>query len=210
MRSGILRIAGWGLAAGLVVLFARSIAYAVSPSPLAAGLRAQAGGPRLPVVALVSLALALGLSSACLWLASLAVRERRLLEPGPFEVPRLEPGRLVVRATGLFLVTSLLFALVESYVHWRAGLGWHGLQCLAGPAHRDAVPLLAAFSLLAAAAAAALEHVLRWMGRTIARLLARLPVERPSHLVPAPRAERASGRLSVAGHGARAPPLVLA
>ena len=40
---------------------------------------------------------------------------------------------------------------LESYLHWRAGLGWHGLHCLAGPVHRDAVPIVAALSLVAVA-----------------------------------------------------------
>ena len=33
--------------------------------------------------------------------------------------------------------------MLESTIHWREGLGWHGLHCLLGPVHRDAIPILA-------------------------------------------------------------------
>ena len=105
------------------------------------------------------------------WLAALGVRERALLADAP--APPLRLARLVVRAAVLFVTTCFAFALFESWEHWRAGLGWHGLHCLTGPAHRNAIPILAALSLVAAALAAALEHVLAWMRRTIARLRAR-------------------------------------
>src|SRR2546423_2253975 len=62
------------------------------------------------------------------------------------------------------------FALLESYIHWRAGLGWHGLHCLTGPVHRNALPILGALSLLGAALGAALDHVLAWLRRTITAL----------------------------------------
>ena len=42
------------------------------------------------------------------------------------------------------------FAMFESYLHWRAGIGFHGLSCLVGPVHRNAIPLLAALALAAA------------------------------------------------------------
>jgi len=86
--------------------------------------------------------------------------------------------RLTVRALALFAATSLAFALLESYLHWRAGLGWHGLQCLLGPVHRDAVPVIGALSLLAVAVHGALEHLLAWARRLAALLAARLPLLR--------------------------------
>jgi hypothetical protein len=142
-------------------------------------------------------------------LAALGVRERLLLAPEPVvDAPRLRPGRLVLRALGLFAATSLAFSLLESYLHWRAGLGWHGLRCLVGPAHRDAVPLLAALSLLASAIFAAVEHVVAWMRRTIALLrrprLGLLPRAelRPFVVAPALGARPLAGPL-----GARGPPL---
>jgi hypothetical protein len=96
----------------------------------------------------------------------------------------------------------LAFALLESTIHWRAGLGWHGLHCLTGPVHRDAIPVLGAFSLVAAAFVGALEHVLAWMRRVVAVLAGRrrlvpvlpprrpgVPVQRPAALVsPRPSA----------------------
>ena len=65
--------------------------------------------------------------------------------------------------------------MLESYLHWRAGLGWHGLHCLLGPVHRDAIPVLGALSLLAVAAHGAIEHLLAWARRLVALLAARLP-----------------------------------
>ena len=100
--------------------------------------------------------------------------------------------------------------MLESYIHWRAGLGWHGLHCLTAPEHRDAIPLLGALSLLAAAAASAVEHVLGWMRRTIERLTALCfpaaatpPIRRLSPTRPL------SCRPFAHSLGARAPPLAL-
>ena len=62
--------------------------------------------------------------------------------------------------------------MFESYLHWRAGIGFHGLSCLVGPVHRNAIPLLAALALAAAALAEAAEHLLAWM-RAVVRELRR-------------------------------------
>jgi hypothetical protein len=176
------RRAGWLGVAALVVLGGRAIAYALSPSPLAAGFSHAAGGPALPAVAAVSLGLGLALSAAVVWLAALGVRERRLLETRPLLVePRLRLRALVVRALTLAVTAVVGFTLFESYLHWRAGLGWHGLHCLTGPAHVDALPILVALSVVAAAAATAAEHVLAWMRRTLAALSGvALPPSRPA------------------------------
>jgi hypothetical protein len=201
------RLLCWVGIGALVVLVARTLVYALSPSPLAAMLSHQAGGPRLPIVTLVSFGVALGLSSAVLWLAALGVRERRLLEARPpASAPRLRLVRVVARALVLWPATMVAFALLESYIHWRAGLGWHGLHCLTGPVHRDAIPILAALSLLATAVVAAVEHVLAWMRRVLdeltprAHLRAVLPTSHP--LVP----QQAPPRAHVGALGARAPP----
>ncbi len=156
---------------GLIVLGGRQLAYALSPSPLAADFAHRAGGPAVPVVAAVSVGLAVACAAAVVGLAALAVRERLLLETAPvsFE-PQLGLLRLLGRALALWLVAMPVFALLESYIHWRAGLGWHGLDCLVGPAHRNAIPLLAALSLVAAALTSAIEHVLAWIRRTVASL----------------------------------------
>ena len=166
----VLRAAAWLGGGALVVLAARAIAYALSPSPLAQAFEGRAGGPALPVVAVVAVVLGVAVAAAVVWLAALGVRERALLAEAP--APPLRLARLAVRAAVLFVTTCFAFALFESWEHWRAGLGWHGLHCLTGPAHRNAIPILAALSLVAAALAAALEHVLAWMRRTIARLRA--------------------------------------
>jgi hypothetical protein len=163
-----IRALAWLGGGAVVVLAARAIAYALSPSPLAQAFEGRAGGPALPFVAVGAAVLGMALAAAAVGLAALGVRERALLADAP--VPPLRLARLAVRAAVLFVATSFTFALFESWEHWRAGLGWHGLQCLTGPGHRNAIPILAALSLVAAALAAALEHVLAWMRRTIASL----------------------------------------
>ena len=201
------RALAWVAVSALVVLGARSIAYALSPSPLAAELSHRAGGPGLPAIALVSVSLALVVSATVVWLAALGVRERRLLETRPVIADsRLRLGLVPARAVALWLVTMPAFALLESYIHWRQGLGWHGLHCLTGPVHRDAIPVLGAFSLVAAALATALEHVFAWMRRTLASLAGR---PRGAGLVLV--AQPPSGALPLVGVlasplGARGPP----
>jgi len=107
------------------------------------------------------------------------VRERLALERHELVVtPRIRPLVLVARALCLFVVASFAFAMMESYIHWREGLGWHGLHCLVGPVHRDAIPVLAGLSLLAAALHGAIEHLLAWARRLVALLAARLPLLR--------------------------------
>jgi hypothetical protein len=200
------RAAAWAGTGALVVLGARQVTYALSPSPLAGALEGKAGGPRLPVLAVVSLGLGLAVAAAAVWLAALGVRERRLLESRPVLADaRLRLGLLAARAVGLWLATMLGFALFESYIHWRAGLGWHGLHCLTGPAHRDAIPILGALSLIAAALAAALDHVLAWMRRTLARLV---PTHRQPSVVclPRPLLELAPRPAVALELGARGPP----
>jgi hypothetical protein len=165
------RAIAWPVAVALVVLVSRTIAYAISPSPLAAELSHQAGGPALPVITVVAILLALTFSAAVVWLATLGVHERRLLETRPVvEEPRLRLGLLAARALALWLVAMPAFAYLESTIHWREGLGWHGLHCLTGPVHRNAIPILGALSLATAALAAALEHVFAWMRRTLASI----------------------------------------
>jgi hypothetical protein len=205
----LLRPLAWVATGGLVVLTTRTIVYAVSPAPLAAFLEHKAGGPALPTIALVSLGSALAFSTAIVWLAALGVRERALLANDPLvRVPALRLRRLALRALLLFVATSFAFAYLESFIHWRAGLGWHGLHCLTGPVHRDAIPVLGALSLVAAAVFAATEHVLAWLRRTISRLAGTrlvLPrARRPSPLAPQTLCALRLG----APVGARAPPLV--
>jgi hypothetical protein len=200
----------WLPLAALVVLAARALAYALTPHSTVVGneLERQAGGPGIVVTAVAALAGAAVVASAVLWVAALAVRERHLLAGG--EAPALRPLHVLGAALGLFVVTSLAFASLESYLHWRAGLGFHGLHCLVGPIHRDALPLLGALSLLAAATEAAASHLLRWMRRTIQALCRRPSVRLRPSVRPLPPCAQAPVRTTLAGLDlARGPPALL-
>ena len=200
----------WLPLAALVVLAARALAYALAPHATVVGneLEQQAGGPGLVVTAAAALTGAALVASAVLWIAAMAVRERHLLSGG--EAPVLRPLRVLGAALGLFVVTSLAFASLESYLHWRAGLGFHGLHCLVGPVHRDALPLLGALSLLGASAEAAARHLLRWMRRTIRALRARPRARLRPPARPLPRRPQAPVRTTLAGLDlARGPPAAL-
>jgi hypothetical protein len=184
----------WAVAGALVVLCARWLGYAVSPSPEARLLERRAAGPGLPTIALVSLTLGAAIAIAICWLAALGVRERAMLEQRLLATPRprFRIGRVLAQSVVLAICTSLAGGLLEAYIHWRAGLGWHGLHCLLGPVHRDLLPFEAALSFMAAAVLAAAAHVMAWMHRTFARLRAlpfarRLRGEPPMQLRDVPR-----------------------
>jgi hypothetical protein len=162
------RLFTWLGAGVLVVLTARTFAYAVEPTPAARLLEQRAGGPGLPALVLVSLSVASAIAVAVCWLAALGVRERALLER--HEAPRFRARQTLASALVLAAATSIAGGLFEAYLHWRAGLGWHGADCLFGPVHRDLLPLESGLSAVAAAIIAAGEHVLSWMRRTFALL----------------------------------------
>jgi hypothetical protein len=162
----------WLGTVALMVLVARWLAYALAqPSPLANRFESSAGGPSVVLVSLVSIALAAAISVTVLWLAALGVRERQRLRPHRVP-PQLRLRRLALNAVGLYAASAFSFAMFESYLHWRAGLGFHGLSCLVGPVHRNAIPLLAALALVAAALFEAILHLVGWM-RAVARELLR-------------------------------------
>jgi len=166
------KAAAWLGTVALMVLVARWLAYALAqPSPLANRFTAAAGGPSLVLVSVVTLALAAAISVAGLWLVALGVRERQRLRPDRIP-PRLRFGRLARNVIGLYAASALGFSMFESYLHWRAGIGFHGLSCLVGPVHRNAIPLLAALALVVAALAEAVLHLVGWM-RAAARELLR-------------------------------------
>ena len=183
----MIRAAVWTVLGVCVVLAARAVVYALAPWQTLAALRLehQAGGPHLAAVLAVALAVAAVLAAAVLWLAVVAVR-----------------------GVVFFGATSVAFALFESYLHWRAGLGWHGLRCLVGPVHRDAIPVLGALSLLAVAGHGAVEHLLGWARRLVALLAARLPLLRGAGRVfsstTGPRFVRVGSSASPRGPPARA------
>jgi len=174
----VIRAAIWSLLTAAVVLATRTIVYAIAPtqSQLLISLEHETGPPHLIGIfaGLAVLSAALGLAG--LWLAVVAVRERFALERHELvDAPRLRPWRFVVRALALFVASSFIFAMVESYLHWRAGLGWHGIHCLIGPVHRDAIPVLAGLSIFAVTGHGAIEHLLAWVRRLVTLLAARLP-----------------------------------
>ena len=116
------------------MLAARVLAYALAPAPseLTFELQRSVGGPRLVIVSLWSLGLAAAIAAAALGLAVLAVRERLALERAIVVAPpRLRPLRFCRRYAVLVVSTAAAFTLLESYVHWRGGLGWHWLSCTA-------------------------------------------------------------------------------
>jgi hypothetical protein len=193
----MIRAAVWAALLTAVVLVTRTIAYALTPwqTLAAAELEHKAGGPQLATVVAVSLSAAGILAAAVLWIAAVAVRERAVLESRDLlAAPRLPLGRLAARAVLLFAAACVAFALLESYLHWRAGLGWHGFHCLVGPVHRDAIPVIGALSLLAVAGHGAVEHLLAWWRKLVVLLAPRLPLLRgAAHLfssTPWPRAAR--------------------
>jgi hypothetical protein len=191
----------------LVVLVTRALAYAFVPEPRAALLAGRVGGPALPVVGVSVLAIALALASAIVFLASLAVRERLRLERRPVAAPLLRVRRVLLHATALFALALPVSTALEAYLHWRSGLGWHGLSCFTGPVHRDLAPLTAAVSVVAAAAWAAVAHVLAWMRRLVSAFAAapRVGAMRPS--VASVRALPVPRRAVVGPQNARGPPL---
>ena len=74
MRRHALRLLAGLSAAALVILLARTIAYALAPSRAADLFAHQAGGPALPVLMLVSLTLAASIAVAICWLTARCVR----------------------------------------------------------------------------------------------------------------------------------------
>lgn len=187
----IRRIGLWASIGLLVVLVARGLVYALVPQPtlLSLQLGQSAGGPRLVILTLVVLGLCTGVAAAVVWLAAAAVQEQHALAGVSYPRPRLRLGSLLRQTFLLWTATSLAFALVESYNHWRAGLGFHGLTCLLGPVHRDALPVLAGLSLLAAAVVTAVRHAVGWLRRVMPLLLAaiRAPAGNGPSLTPVVR-----------------------
>ena len=200
----------WLAAAVLVVLLGRALGYATVDGPAARAYRGELGGPGLPAIALASLGVGAAIAVAVCWLAALGVRERRLLERRVLDspLPPLRPGRIVVNAVALWALAAPAAGLLEAYLHWRSGLGWHGLNCLLGPVHRDLLPIVGALCLLAAAAIAAGDHVLAWMRRAFALVRAaavRFTGGLPEIAFPL-ESRVARERFRPARGGARAPP----
>ena len=207
-----LRLGIWALVAVAVVLATRTLVYALAPQSLLLAELAhnRAVGPHLtlPLLAITGAATVIGTGALAVAVASVRVRleleGRRLVSP-----PRLRPGLLAARAVALFFTASFAFAMLESTIHWSEGLGWHGLRCLVGPVHRDAIPILAALSLLAVAVHGAVEHLLVWARRLFAQLAARL-FSAPGPPARAPLSRFSPRRRTPATGAARGPPTAAA
>jgi hypothetical protein len=166
------------LVVAAIVLVARTLAYALAPDPRAEALGQVTGGPRPVVIAAVVLGLSALLAGAVLWLSALGVRERHRLRPGSGEAPHLRLLPMFLRGAALFVVSALVFTAVESTIHVEEGLGFHGLHCLLGPVHRNALPLLGGLALVAAALIQAVRHAIAFGRRVVAASPARQRVRR--------------------------------
>ena len=186
-------VAGFLLGLVLVVLGGRAIAYAATPTPLAA----QLGGPRLPVITFV--ALAAGRRDLARRALARCARRARAARARARRRARLPGSRLraSARTRRCSRGGSLLgFAALETWLHSRAGMHMHWWMCLEGPVHRNAIPILLALSLAAAALLGALRHALAW-ARRIVRVLRRLlqprAARRPQALVARARSRPPRG-----------------
>jgi hypothetical protein len=163
----------WAACLLLVVGLSRQIAYGLSDAPLAERLSAQGGGTNLVAVAAISLGLAALATAIGLWLVATGLRERSRLE-----LDGWVGGGRSINVLGLALRTLLLsaasvvaFTSLESWLHYRAGLGFHAYHCLFGPVHENALPILIALSLVVSAAIAAADAILSAARRLVAHLV---------------------------------------
>jgi uncharacterized protein YcnI len=208
-RRIALAISGRAAVVGIVVLGARSISYALAePSPIGGRLEHSAGEPGLVVLALTTIGLAAVLAAALVWTVAVGISERIRVGPPLAEaLPPVSGSSVVARSAALWVASCLAFTVLESYVHWRAGLGWHGTHCLIGPVHRNAVPILAGLSLLASALVTAGSHLMAWLRRVVARLCSRLArLRRPTALRWARDVSWPRPTLVEPGRSPRAPP----
>jgi hypothetical protein len=153
-------------AAVAIALVARTIAYALSPSPTAAVLGGKLGGPHLVVVGGVTLGLAAVASLLLVGLTAAMIGERSRLAHVT-EAPRLDARGIPLRALGLFAASALVFAVGESTIHWHAGYGFHPQHCLTGPVHENAIPILAALAVVASVAIGVADRLRAWARRTL-------------------------------------------
>jgi hypothetical protein len=149
-----------------IALVARTIAYALSPSPQAEVLSGKLGGPHLLVVVGVTLGLAAVASVLLIALTAAMIGERSRLAQ-VMDAPRLDARAIPLRAGGLFGAAALVFATGESTIHWHAGYGFHPQHCLTGPVHENAIPILAALALVASVAIAVADRLRAWAHRTL-------------------------------------------
>jgi hypothetical protein len=204
------RIVMWALVGVFVVSLGRWIAYALAAGTVAQKLSSQGAGARPAVVAAISLGLALAATAIGLWLVAAGLRERSHLELDGWAAPSrpFSARRLLARSAALSAVTIVVFTTVESLIHYKDGLGFHGWHCIAGPVHQNAAPIMIALSLMAAAVVTAVDAVLAAARRVVAQLVlaARaLPQPAAAWFDPRPAPLRGRSRHSIAP--TRGPPL---
>jgi hypothetical protein len=168
MRSRLTRAGGWLVVVVAIELVARSLSYALSPDARAQVFGAATGGTRPVEIAVVALVLGALVASAVLWVAALGVRERFRLRGGRGPAPHLRLRRMAVRGAVLYAASTAVFTVVETSIHWHEGLGFHGLHCLLGPVHRDALPLIGALVVVAVAVVEAVGHAIAFGRRVVA------------------------------------------
>jgi hypothetical protein len=200
----------WAACLLLVVGLSRQIAYGLSDAPLAEKLSAQGGGTNLTAVAAISLGLAALVSAVGLWLVATGLRERSRLELDGWigEGRSISVLGLVLRTLLLSVASVVAFTSLESWLHYRAGLGFHAYHCLFGPVHQNALPILIALSLVVSAAIAAADAILSAARRLVAHLVrGRHPVlARTFRSLPVPFSQPRTP-LRGGGRRTRGPPL---
>jgi hypothetical protein len=203
----ISKAGAWAAVVAAILLPARALAYALAPDPRAEALGRVTGGPRAVVVGSIAVGLAALFAGAVLWIAALGVRERHRLRPVG-AAPRLRILPVLARAIVLGVVAAIVFAAVETVVHLHEGLGFHGLHCLTGPVHENALPLIAALSLVAAAVVEGVRHAVAFGRRVVAAQSSRRRIPRvPRATILASPALRARGFAPVAAPSGRGPPV---
>ena len=159
-------IAGFVLGLVLVILGGRALAYAATPTPLAGSARRPAAsGDHVRRACAGHCASRSACSGSPRWACASATRSI------PLRARRLASrSRASPRTPRCSRGGSLLgFAALETWLHSRAGMHMHWWMCLEGPVHRNAIPILLALSLAAAALLGALRHALAWARRVVAR-----------------------------------------
>ena len=199
--------AGWAAVVAAIVLTGRALAYALAPDPRAEALGRVTGGPRPVIVGAIAVGLAALFAGAVLWLCALGVRERHRLRHGR-DAPRLRILPVLVRASVLAVIAAIAFDAVETTIHLREGLGFHGLHCLTGPVHENALPLIAALSLAAAAIVECIRYAVAFGRQVAAAQPARRRIRRVARVAPlAPLTTGAQGIASLAAVSGRGPPV---
>jgi hypothetical protein len=202
-------LAGAAAVAGTVAV-AHWLAYALATAPDPRARQVADAFPLARVAALCVLAVVVAglVGGGVLWLAAAGVRERqRFALDATVPVAGPSAARLARRALLLLAASATAFATLESYVHWRAGLGFHAVHCLSGPVHANAWPILVGLAVVASAVWEAALHVAAFARRSAAAAALGGLLARHARTAVAGRApRRGQGLVLVARARPRAPP----